>query len=221
MVTTAQRYRVLMADDHNLVIEGIKKLLEPHFDLVGAVTDGRALLDAAEELRPDLILVDISMPLLNGLDATRQLVKRRPGSKVVVLSMHADPAYVSEAFAAGACGYLLKSSVASELVFAMQEVLKGRYYLTPSVTKDLVGSLVGLQGETLAERPEAFGQLTPRQREVLQLVAEGKTNKEVARILGISLKTVWFLKAGSMREIGVRTTAGLTRYAVAHGIVSL
>lgn len=216
-----KRHRVLLADDHTLVIEGIKKLLEPHFDLVGAVEDGRALLVAAAELRPDVILADISMPLLNGLDAVRQLKKSLPTAKVVFLSMHADPAYVSEAFAVGGSGYLLKSSVASELVFAIDEVLKGRYYVTPSVTKDLVGSLVGLQSETRRQRPEAFGQLTARQREVLQLVAEGKANKEIASVLKISPKTVEFHKSRIMRELGLHTTAELTRYAISHGIVSL
>ena len=213
--------RVLLADDHTLVLEGIKKLLEPHFDLVGTVEDGRALLEAAKTLKPDVVLADISMPLLNGIDAARQLRKTLPDAKIIFLTMHSDPTYVAEAFRAGAAGYLLKRSAASELVFAIEEVLKGRFYVTPAVAKDVLGDVFG-ENEASRRKPPTEGRsLTPRQREVLQLVAEGKSIKEIATILDISIKTVEFHKSRIMEELDLHTTAELTKYAVAHGIASL
>lgn len=216
-----KKARVLLADDHTLVLEGIKKLLEPHFDLVGTVEDGRALLEEAAKLEPDVILVDISMPLLNGIDAARQLRKSVPDAKIVFLSMHADAAYVSEAFRAGGAGYLLKRSAASELVFAIGEVLKGRYYVTPAVAKDVLRDVFDEPEPSRREPPSRAPRLTPRQREVLQLVAEGNTIKEIAAILDISIKTVEFHKSRIMEELDLHTTADLTKYAVAHGIASL
>jgi len=215
-----KRPRVLLADDHTLVLEGISKLLEPRFELAGTAADGRALLEAAKKLRPDIILVDISMPLLNGIDAARQLRKLVPDARIIFLSMHADPFYVTEAFRAGGVGYLLKRSAASELLFAIDEVMKGRVYVTPAVTKDV---LKGVFGEAEASRraPEKAPHLTPRQREVLQLVAEGKSIKEIATILDISIKTVEFHKSRIKDELGIHTTAELTKYAVSHGIASL
>jgi DNA-binding NarL/FixJ family response regulator len=216
-----KKARVLLADDHTLVVEGIKKLLEPHFDLVGTVEDGRALLEAAKTSKPDVVLVDISMPLLNGIDAARQLRKILPDAKIVFLTMHADPTYVTEAFQAGGAGYLLKRSAASELVFAIEEVLKGRYYVTPAVAKDVLRDVFGDAEASRREPPTKGPSLTPRQREVLQLVAEGKSIKEIASILDISIKTVEFHKARIMDELDLHTTAELTKYAVAHGIASL
>lgn len=215
------RPRVILADDHTLVVEGIQKLLEPHFDLVGTVEDGRALLDAAKKLEPDVVIADISMPLLNGIDAARQLRKLVPDAKIVFLSMHADPTYVSEAFKAGGSGYLLKRSAASELVFAIEEVLKGRFYVTPAVAKDVLKDVFGESEPSRKEPPTEGPSLTPRQREVLQLVAEGKSIKEIASILDISIKTVEFHKSRIMEELDLHTTADLTKYAVAHGIASL
>lgn len=215
------RPRVLLADDHTLVLEGIQKLLEPHFDLVGTVEDGRALLEAAKKLEPDVVIADISMPLLNGIDAARQLRKILPGAKIVFLSMHADPTYVTEAFKAGGAGYLLKRSAASELVFAIEEVLKGRFYVTPAVAKDVLKDVFAESEPSRKEPPTQGPNLTPRQREVLQLVAEGKSIKEIASILDISIKTVEFHKSRIMEELDLHTTAELTKYAVAHGIASL
>lgn len=212
---------VLLADDHTLVLEGIRKLLEPHFDLVGTVEDGRALLEAAKRLKPDVVLADISMPLLNGIDAARQVRKILPGAKIVFLSMHADSSYVTEAFKAGGVGYLLKRSAASELVFAIEEVLKGRFYVTPAVAKDVLRDVFAEVESSRKEPPPPGRSLTPRQREVLQLVAEGKSIKEIASILDISIKTVEFHKSRIMEELDLHTTADLTKYAVAHGIVSL
>ena len=206
-----------MADDHTLVAEGVRKLLEPHFDLLEIVENGRAVLEAAGNLHPEVILLDISMPLLNGIDAARQLSKMDPRAKILFLTMHADPAYVTEAFRAGASGYLLKRSAASELVFAIQEVLEGRTYVTPLVAKDMVS---GLAPDATARAPSS-STLTPRQREVLQLVAEGKSIKEIACILRISVKTVEFHKSRIMEQLGLRTAAELTKYAVAHGLSSL
>lgn len=216
------RARIVIADDHTLVVEGFRRLLEPHFDVVGAVEDGRALLEAAELWRPDVIVLDISMPLLNGIDAARQLVRRVPDVKLVFLSMHTEPIYVREAFKAGARAYLVKRSAASELVFALHQVLAGRTYLTPLVTGDVVSGM--LSASTAAEGARADcapRELTQRQREVLQLVAEGKSVKQIAAILNIAPKTAEFHKTRLMHELGLHTTAELTRYAVAQGLVSL
>jgi len=213
-----KRHKILLADDHTIVLEGISKILEPHFDLVGTVEDGRALLEAAQRLRPDAVVIDIGMPLLNGVDAARQLANLVPQTKIVFLTMHSDPAYVSEAFRAGASGYVLKQSAGSELVFALQEVLKGRYYVTPLVAREVVGGF--LRGEGGKEAIPRASKLTNRQREVLQLVAEGQSVKEIAATLDVSVKTVEFHKKRLMDELGVRTTAGLTKYALTHGIIA-
>jgi DNA-binding NarL/FixJ family response regulator len=210
------RARVVLADDHTLVVEGISKLLEEHFDLVGTAPDGRAALEAASTLRPDVMLLDVSMPLLNGVDAAREIRKLSPATKLVMLTMHADPMYAIESFRAGCSAYLLKRSAASELVFAIDEVLAGRRYITPALAKHLPAEL-SPDGSSKATTPA----LTPRQREVLQLVAEGKSLKEISALLGISVKTVEFHKARLMSELELYTTADLTRFAIARGIVSL
>lgn len=216
-----KRARVILADDHTLVLQGIGKLLEGHFDLVGTAEDGRAALEAARKLRPDVILLDVAMPLLNGIDAARQIRKLVPETKIIMLSMHADAMYVTESFRAGCSGYLLKRSAASELVFAIEEVLKGRYYVTPAVAKDVMKPVFEEPEESPTRPPVSTRPLTPRQREVLQLVAEGKSIKEIANVLGISVKTVEFHKSRIMSGLNLHTTADLTRFAVAHGIVSL
>ena len=213
------RIRVLLADDHTLVLEGLKRLLAADFELVGMVENGRELLAVAGKLRPDVVLLDISMPLLNGMDAARLLNKTRPDIKIIFLTMHAEETYVREAFNAGASGYLLKRSAASELVLAIQEVARGRMYLTPLISADLLRPFQDRSARS-KHRPRlrSAGGLTVRQREVLQLVAEGRTNKEIAGIMKISVKTVEFHKSGIMQNLGLRTTAGLTRYALRHGI---
>ena len=210
------RPRILMADDHSIVLAGLRKLVEAEGEVVGTVEDGRALVEAAQKLRPDLILMDISMPLLNGLDAARQLVKLVPDSKVIFLTMHATPTYAMEAFKAGASGYLLKRSAASELRQAIQAVLQGQQYMTPLITKDVLAA--SLKPAEPPARKRAVMELTPRQREVLQLVAEGKGVKEVAAMLHISVKTVEFHKARIMEELQLHSTADLIRYAVAEGL---
>jgi Response regulator containing a CheY-like receiver domain and an HTH DNA-binding domain len=210
------RPRVLLADDHTLVLEGFRRIVEQRCEVVGTVEDGRALLDAAARLRPDLILLDISMPLLNGIDAARQVKKLVPEVKLIFVTMHADPAYVSEAFKAGASAYLLKRSAARELDQAIDSVLKGQYFVTSLLTRDLVTSLSEGHANLFAPRQE----LTPRQREVLQLVAEGRTIKEIAALLNISPKTVEFHKAQIMFHLNLHTTAELTKYALTHGLTS-
>jgi DNA-binding NarL/FixJ family response regulator len=209
------RPRVLLADDHTLVVEGFRKLLEPEFDVVGAVEDGRTLLDVAPRLQPDVILLDIAMPLLNGIDAARQLKKIVPHAKLIFVTMHADAAYVTEAFRAGGSGYLLKRSAATELLVAVREVLQGRFYVTPLVAKELVEPLTTMSRRTKG----ASAGLTPRQREVLQLIAEGRSNKEMAAILRVSVKAVEFHKSALARRLGIHTTAELTKYAIDHGLV--
>lgn len=213
----AKRPRVLLADDHTLVLEGLRRLLEDQCELVGMVEDGRALLDAAPRLAPDVILLDISMPLLNGLDAARRLRTLVPRSRIIILTMHADPTYASEAFEAGAAGYLLKRSAASELAAAIAAVLAGRRYLTPLINRDALRASAPLSVTV----PPTLGKLTPRQREVLQLVAEGHTARDIGARLGISVKTVEFHKANLMDRLGVRTASELTKYAVAHGLTEL
>ena len=208
--------RVLLADDHTLVLEGFRRIVEQRCEVVGAVEDGRALLEAATRLRPDLILLDISMPLLNGIDAARQLKKTLPDVKLVFVTMHADPAYVTEAFKAGASAYLLKRSAARELDQAIDSVLKGQYFVTALLTRELVTSLSEDHATLFATRQD----LTPRQREVLQLVAEGRTIKEIGALLNISPKTVEFHKAQIMFHLDLHTTAELTKYALARGLTS-
>lgn len=206
--------KLLLADDHSLVIEGMRKLLENRYDVVGTVEDGRALLDSAATLHPDVVLLDISMPLLNGIDAARQLKQQQPEIKLIFLTMHADRAYVNEAFKAGASGYLLKRSAGAELLQAIESVLAGNSYVTPLVAKDLIRIAVDGTGGTAPVRDI----LTLRQREVLQLVAEGHSVKEIASILNISPKTVEFHKTQIMDQLDLHTTAELTKYALAHGL---
>ncbi len=212
-----KKTRLLMADDHTLVLEGLQRILESEVELVGAAENGRDLVRMNEQLKPDVVLVDISMPQLNGIDATRQLLKTTPNTKVIFVTMHADADYVAEAFRVGASGYLLKRSAASELVAAIQEVMKGRYYVTPLVTREALSPLFG--GRT--EPNKLSSTLTPRQREVLQLVAEGRSVKEIATILKVSAKTVEFHKSALMERLDIHTTAELTRYAIGHGLVAM
>ena len=209
------RPRILIADDHNLLLEGYRLMLEPEFELVGSVEDGQALLSASQRLKPDIILLDISMPLLNGIDAARQLSKTLPSAKLIFVTMHADSDYVTEAFQAGASGYILKRAAASELLTAIRETLNGNRYVSPLVTRDAMQAW-------MSPKPGSkhSDDLTDRQREVLQLVAEGRARKEIAGILNISVKTVEFHKAALMRDLGLETTADFTRYAIQHGMIS-
>lgn len=208
--------RILLADDHTMFVEALQKVLEPEFDLVGSVGDGRALLAAAPRLKPDVILLDLSMPLLNGIDAAQQLRQIIPSVKVVFLSMHGDPTYVTEAFRAGASGYVLKRASATELIQAIRIALRGHLYISPLLAKGVLDPLLHHR----ASPSSAQATLTLRQREVLQLVAEGRSLKEIASILCVSAKTVEFHKTRISKQLGLHTTADLTKYAVAHGLVS-
>ena len=204
------RTRVLLADDHAVVAQALEALLKDSFDLVGVVYDGRALVEAAESLRPDVVVTDISMPLLNGLDAIRQIRTRRPNVKIVVLTMHKETQLAVDAFRAGASGYVLKVSPGEELITAIEQVALGRAFVTTLLAKGLITLLMEAAGvEGSGESP-----LTPRQREVLQLVAEGRTMKEVASILKISPRTAESHKYEIMQVLGVDTTAALIQYAV-------
>ena len=208
--------RLLLADDHTMLLDGLRSMLEPEFELVGVVADGHALLAAAERLKPDAILLDISMPLLNGIDAANQLRNIVPLSKLIFVTRHADRDYVTEAFRAGASGYVLKNGAASELVTAIREVMKGRKYVSPLVDGNVLELLIAASrsGNAFSDR------LTPRQREILQLVAEGRPRKEIAKTLNISVKTVEFHKAALSRDFNLRTTADFTKYAMNHGIIA-
>lgn len=205
--------RILLADDHALVLEGFRRILEGHYELVGTVGDGRALLEAAKTMHPDIVILDISMPLLNGIDAAAQLKKICPKAKIIIMTMHADTEYVRSAFEAGASAYVLKRSAVDELEQAIRAVLEGHSYITPLITKELVDVF-------LATGSEKSGGLTPRQREVLQHLAEGRTAKEIANLLNITSRTVEFHKMQIMDHLNLRTTADLIKYALTHGIVS-
>lgn len=206
--------RVLLADDHTLVLEGFKKLLEEHCQVMGSVEDGRSLLDAAKRLRPDIVVLDISMPQLNGLDAARRLRKMVPQARLIFVTVHADQDYVNQAFKAGASAYLLKRSAGSELRQAIDAVMKGNYYVTSLIAKNLVQSVISDTEPDIGGE----GRLPMRQREILQLVAEGRTLKEIASTLGLSPKTVEYHKSKLMEQLGLHTTAELTKYALAHGL---
>ena len=210
-----RRPRVLLADDHRLLREAFAQLLQPGCDVVGAVADGRALLAAAQELRPDIVVLDIAMPLLNGLDAARQLKGLLPEVRLIFLTVSEDPEVAAEAFRVGASGYLLKNSAASELFQAIQEVSQGRSYVTPLATQGLVGSLIRDPGPA-----QGTGQLSMRQREVLQLLAEGRTMKEIAHILAITPRTVAFHKYRMMEDLGIKTSAELVRFAIKDHVVA-
>jgi DNA-binding NarL/FixJ family response regulator len=204
------RTRILLADDHVILTEALVHVLKQHFDIVAVVHDGRALIASSKDLRPDVIVTDISMRDLNGIDAARTIRKEAPTSKILFLSMHADLPLVEEAFRAGALGYVLKICGTEELIKAINCVAKGTTYITPLLAGDLISTLLTVGPQQKARETT----LTARQREVLQLLAEGKTMKEVATQLGISTRTTESHKYEIMRQLGIQTTAELIRYAV-------
>lgn len=210
-----KRFRVLLADDHRIVAEGLRSLLEPEFEFAGIVEDGRALIKAAEKILPDVIVADISMPLLNGIEAVRQIKKINPDIKVVFLTMHSDVTYAAKAFEVGASGYVLKHSAPSELITAIRAAVKGQTYVSPMIAGELMQSYK----EGVHLQQAGIGKLTPRQKEVLQLLAEGHSAKEIADILCISPRTVEFHKYKMMEQLNVKTSAELVGYAIKHGIV--
>jgi len=205
------RPRVLLADDHTLVLEAFRRLLAEDCDVVGTASNGRELLDAAAALEPEVVVVDVGMPLLNGIDATRQLKRAHPAIRIIVLTMNEDHDLAVDAFKSGASGYVLKRSAASELLTAIREVLRGRSYVTPLITEGVVGSMLA--------GPQPSISLTARQREIVQLVAEGRSMKEVASILNLAPHTVAFHKYRIMRQLHIKTTAELIQYAIRQHIV--
>ena len=208
-----RRTTVLLADDHAIVAEGLATLLRGSFDLVGTVGNGSQLLEAARELQPDVIVADMAMPVLGGLEALRQLKVERIAAKVIFLTMHADAQLATEALRAGASGYVLKHSAGEELIRAIHEVLEDRVYLTPLLTKDVITTLT-------EPAPQPTARLTTRQLEVLRLIAEGRRMKEIAATLQLSTRTVETHKYEMMRALGVDSTAGLVRYAIQLGLVA-
>jgi DNA-binding NarL/FixJ family response regulator len=210
------RPRILIADDHNLVAELCKKLLEAEFDVIGTASNGRDLVRSARELRPDVIVLDVAMPVLNGLDAGRQVKEVLPAVKLVFLTMNPDVEVAAEAFRRGASGYLLKTCAAGELVLAVRDVLRGKTYMSPALPRDTVNFL-RRQHDKMVDEDE---RLTDRQREVLQLLAEGKVMKEVSDILHMSTRTVAYHKYRMMEVLGAKSTAELVKYAVRNHIVA-
>ena len=215
MTTYTAKPRIVLADDHGLLLEGLRTLLAREFDVVGLATNGRDAVAEAEQLDPDAVLLDVSMPGMNGMEAARQIKSHNPAVKLVFVSQKSDRAYVQAALRVGASGYVLKQAAPSEVQGALREVLAGRYYVTPSLRKGIPEALY----DPTRNPSELFGSsLTSRQKEVLQLVAEGNSNKEIAVKLKVSVKTIDFHKAAIMEELGMHSTAELTRYAVEHGI---
>jgi DNA-binding NarL/FixJ family response regulator len=211
------RPRVLLIDDHLVVAEGLRVLLEPHFDVVGILSEGRDLLQAVEASDPDVVVLDISMPGPNGIDAARALRAANARAKVVFLTMHREDTYAERAMEAGASGFVLKHSAPTELVTAIDEVLKGGTYITPQVAGSLVGPSRGSVGGSV----KRLSELTARQREVLRLVAEGHSAKEIAAALRISRRTAEFHRTRLMKTLGVRSTAELVQYAIRAGVTSV
>jgi DNA-binding NarL/FixJ family response regulator len=209
-----KRARILVADDHTLTLEGIRAVLDPHHEIVGMVRDGRALLEAAFRLKPEVIVLDITMPLLNGVDAAVQIKKALPAVKLVFVTMHTNPAYLEAALNSGGTGYVVKSSAREELLDAIRSALDGHIYVSASLSTE------HLECFTDPVRAAATLHLSTREREILQLIAEGRAAKEIAHVLDISVKTVAFHRENIKRKLGSRTTAELTKYAIEQGLVS-
>jgi DNA-binding NarL/FixJ family response regulator len=207
------RPRVLLADDHRIVAEGLKGILAPEFELAGVVADGQAMIDAAKNLRPDVIVADISMPLLNGIEALAALRKQGLDIPVVFLTMHRDVAYAQRALESGAAGYVLKHAAASELLQAVRSALEGGTFVSPALAAELLQMI-----KSGSSAPESPARLTPRQREILQLLAGGASAKEIAKKLDISSRTVEFHKYEMMEALGVKNGAELIHFAIKHGI---
>jgi DNA-binding NarL/FixJ family response regulator len=208
---------VLLADDHKIVLDGLRGLLAGEFDLAGTATNGLELVERASELKPDLIVADISMPLLNGIDALRQLKERQSDTRVVFLTMHPDVTYMTRALEAGAAGYVLKHAASDELIKALHGALRGEVFISPELKHE---SVVAHLDETRRHLKQVI-ELTPRQRQVLQLLAEGKSAKEIGGLLDISARTVETHKYKMMDDLGVKTTPELVRHAIKLGLVAL
>lgn len=213
--------RVVLADDHRIMREGLRSLLEkePEIEVVGEAEDGRMAMELVEKLTPDIVVMDLTMPGLNGMEATRRILGRVPGVKVLVLSIHSDRRFVGGALSAGASGYLLKDCAFEELVRAIEAVVGGQTYLSPGIARTVVDGYV--RQATGGEGEKVSSLLTVREREVLQLVAEGRTVKEIATTLGLSVKTVETHRGRLMAKLGIRSVAELTKFAIREGLTSL
>jgi DNA-binding NarL/FixJ family response regulator len=207
--------RILLGDDHAFILDGIRAVLQVQYEVVGQTQDGRALVEAAERLKPDVVILDISMPLLNGFEAAQQIKKKRPQVKLIFLSQHLNPAYLRQALKLGASGYVLKSGATAELKQAIGEVLRGRIYITPAFGQKVIDNLWSRSGTVNHEAEE----LTDRQREILKLIIDGKGNKQIAGLLHVSVKTVEFHRARLMNRLGVRSVAELTKVALQQGLI--
>jgi DNA-binding NarL/FixJ family response regulator len=210
-----KRTRILLADDHTMVSAGLRKLLEPEYEVIGSVEDGRTLLKVATELRPDLVVVDVGMPFLNGLDAARELKKLAPGIKIIFVTMNPDPDIANEALRIGVLGYLLKTSKEEELLLAVRNALKGISSVSPSVKRAIEDNFI--RDPRSLTRPK---HLTTRQVEIMQMLAEGRSMKEIASILEISFRTVRFHKYQIMQELQIKSIAELVQYAIKHSVIS-
>ena len=209
------KIKVLLGDDHVLILDGLRSALQAQFEIVGVAKDGRRLVSEAERLKPDLVVIDISMPLLNGFEAAKQIRKSLPHTKLIFLSQHLNPAYLKHALRLGASGYVLKSGATEELQQAIGTAMRGKTYITPAFGQDVIARLWNREGE-LSEEKEG---LTDRQREILQLIIEGRGNKEIADIIHVSVKTVEFHRARIMAKLGVKSVAELTKVALQQGLI--
>ena len=209
-----KRLRILLGDDHAMILSGIKGLLEGHYDVIGSEKNGRALVETAVRLKPDLLVLDVSMPILNGIDAARAIKKALPAARLVFLTMHTSAIYLRKAMHAGASGYVLKSGAAEELLTAIEEVCKGKVYVSPDFGQDVIESI-----RTTRESQGAVPALTDRQRHILQLLAEGKQNKEIGEIAHISVRTVEFHRSRLMARLGAHSVAELIRFAIHEGLI--
>jgi DNA-binding NarL/FixJ family response regulator len=209
------KVRILLGDDHSLIVEGIRRLLESHYEVIGAADNGKSLVEAALRLAPDVVVLDVSMPILNGIDAAREIKKGLPSTRLVFLSMHSNAIYLRKALQAGASAYVLKSGASEELLTAIEAAREGNSYISPGFGQDVI--------DNLQNQPEgatrAVIELTDRQRQILQLIAEGKQNKEIADILRVSVKTVEFHRSSLMTKLGAHTVAELTRFAIQEGLI--
>lgn len=211
------RPRMLLADDHIMITEGLKRLLADEFELVGVVEDGRALVTAAKKLSPDVVVTDISMPHLNGIDAIRQMKRDNPDIKVVILTMHQNATYARRALDAGASAFVVKHSAPAELVMAIHAALKGKIFIAPSLAGDVLAEI----GRRTPRDADSTISVTPRQREILELLVEGRSAKEIAQLLAISARTVEFHKYQMMETYGLHNSAELMHFAIKHGIVTI
>jgi DNA-binding NarL/FixJ family response regulator len=209
------KIRILLGDDHAFILDGVRAALRAEYEVVGQANDGRALVEAAERLKPDLVILDISMPLQNGFESAKQIRKIRPSAKLIFLSQHLNPAYLRHALKLGASGYVLKSGSSEELGRAVHAVLHGQTYITPAFGQDVIDNLWSRTGEINNQQEK----LTDRQREILQLIIAGKGNKEMADVLHVSVKTVEFHRARLMTKLGVRTAAELSKAALQQGLI--